>query len=100
LFITQSIKRGRPKQNHGATELKEKRIIEASKKLFHEEGFDSVSMRRIAADVGMEAITLYKYFANKNAILHPIWDELIVELFTGLQEKVSAENTHNFLSLK
>jgi AcrR family transcriptional regulator len=76
-------------------ELKQKRIIEAAKKLFHEEGFDSVSMRKIAADVGMGVMTLYKYFANKNAILHHIWDEFIVELFVGLQEKVLAENTHN-----
>ncbi|MFQ3172143.1 MAG: AcrR family transcriptional regulator [Oleispira sp.] len=45
-------------------------------------------MRRIAADVGMGVMTLYKYFANKNAILHPIWDEFIVELFVGLQENV------------
>jgi AcrR family transcriptional regulator len=75
--------------------LKQKRIIEAAKKLFHEKGFDSVSMRKIAADVGMGVMTLYKYFANKNAILHHIWDEFIVELFVGLQEKVLAENTHN-----
>jgi AcrR family transcriptional regulator len=52
-------------------------------------------MRRIAADVGMGVMTLYKYFANKNAILHHIWDEFIVELFVGLQEKVLAENTHS-----
>jgi len=52
-------------------------------------------MRRIAADVGMGAMTLYKYFANKNEILHHIWEEFFVELFTGLQEKVLAESAHN-----
>jgi len=62
--------------------------------LFREEGFDSVSMRKIAADVGMGAMTLYKYFDNKNEIIHHIWGEFFVELFTGLQEKVLAENSH------
>jgi len=42
----------------------------------------------------MGAMTLYKYFANKNEILHHIWEEFFVELFTELQEKVLAENSH------
>jgi len=63
--------------------------------LFKEEGFDAVSMRKIAADVGMGAMTLYKYFGNKNEILHHIWEEFFVELFIELQEKVLAENSHN-----
>ena len=51
-------------------------------------------MRKIAADVGMGAMTLYKYFGNKNEILHHIWEDFFVELFTGLQEKVLAEHSH------
>jgi AcrR family transcriptional regulator len=50
----------------------------------HQEGFDSVSMRRIVADIGMRAMSLYKYFANKNVILDHIWGEFIVKLFVKL----------------
>ena len=49
-------------------------------------------MRRIARDIEMGAMTLYKYFANKNEILHHIWEEFFVELFIELQEKVRAES--------
>jgi AcrR family transcriptional regulator len=53
----------------------------------HQEGLDSVSMRRIVADIGMRAMSLYKYFANKNVMLDHIWGEFIVELFVGLQKE-------------
>ncbi|MFQ3170752.1 MAG: AcrR family transcriptional regulator [Oleispira sp.] len=68
-------------------------IIVAAKKLFHEEGVDAVSMRRIAAEVGMGAMTLYKYFNNKRDILHFIWDEFFTELLNKLNDIVNSELT-------
>ncbi len=50
-------------------------------------------MRKIAADVGMGAMTLYKYFDNKNEILHHIWEEFFVELFLEQHIKIEAANT-------
>jgi AcrR family transcriptional regulator len=61
--------------------------------LFREDGFNFVSMRNIAADVGMGAMTLYKYFDNKNEILQHIWEEFFVELFLEMEHKVLAENS-------
>jgi AcrR family transcriptional regulator len=66
-------------------------IIEAAKKLFHEEGVDAVSMRRISAEVGMGAMTLYKYFKNKNDILYFIWDEFFSALFNNLNDEINSE---------
>jgi len=39
-------------------------------------------------------MTLYKYFENKNEILHHIWEEFFVELFIALQEKVASESSN------
>ncbi len=48
-------------------QMKDK-ILDASVKLIAEEGFSKLSMRKIAARVGMTATNLYYYFANKDEI--------------------------------
>jgi AcrR family transcriptional regulator len=92
-FINEPAQRGRPKQAPKSAKQKEKKIIEAAKKRFKEDGFASVSMRKIAADVGMGAMTLYKYFDSKNEILHHIWEEFFVELFQEQRMRIDAAET-------
>ena len=60
----------------GITERKEKQklelrkqILDASMKLFIEEGFDKVSIRRIADLIEYSPTTIYLYFKDKNEIL-------------------------------
>lgn len=50
-------------------------------------------MRKIAADVGMGAMTLYKYFGSKNEILHHIWEEFFVELFEQIAAQTNSAET-------
>ena len=49
-------------------------------------------MRKIAAKAGMGTMTLYKYFPNKNAILHHIWAEFFDELFAEIQLAVDTSS--------
>jgi AcrR family transcriptional regulator len=59
-----------PSQGQAATWREE--ILPAAKRLFMEEGFERMTMRRIAAVVGTSSTALYVYFTNKGAILRAI----------------------------
>ncbi len=60
------------------------RIASLAATLFHEEGYGSVSMRRVAAEAGCAPMTLYAYFSSKADILAQIWGRFFVELFADL----------------
>lgn len=79
--MNQARKMGRPKQTEDERQEKVDKIIRAAQSLFVTEGYLSVSMRKIAENSGMGTMTLYKYFPNKNSILHHIWAEFFDELF-------------------
>ncbi|MDF1630747.1 MAG: TetR/AcrR family transcriptional regulator [Alcanivoracaceae bacterium] len=84
-------KMGRPKQTDDERQAKVDKIIEAAQSLFVAEGYPSVSMRKIAAKADMGTMTLYKYFPNKNAILHHIWADFFDELFDLIRASVGKE---------
>ena len=48
-------------------------ILEESMKLFVEEGFSKVSVRKIAERIQYSPTTLYLYFKDKNEILFYCW---------------------------
>ena len=43
-------------------------------------GIDALTMRRLAQELGVEAMTLYYYVANKNEILNGIVDLVVSEM--------------------
>src|SRR6201747_2573169 len=45
------------------------RLCEAAEKLFAERGPDAVTMRQLAAELGVSPMTPYRYFEDKNDIL-------------------------------
>lgn len=68
--------------NVGIAERKEKQkeelrrmILEASMKLFTEEGFERVSIRRIADIIEYSPTTIYLYFKDKNDILFELCEQ-------------------------
>lgn len=54
---------GRPKDL-----AKREAILEASKRLFVQLGFDAVSMDQIAAEAGVSKLTVYSHFGDKDAL--------------------------------
>jgi AcrR family transcriptional regulator len=48
------------------------RIVEAALRIMDEEGLEAVSMRRVARDVGVEAMSLYHYVRDKDDLLDGI----------------------------
>src|ERR1700712_702887 len=45
------------------------RLCEAAERLFAEQGPDAVTMRQLAAELGVSPMTPYRYFRDKEAIL-------------------------------
>jgi AcrR family transcriptional regulator len=88
-----SRQRGRPFKT--ADELSEMTdlISETAQRLFHEEGYAKVSIRRLAKEVGCSPMTLYKYYDGKLSILQTLWAVVFRELFSEMRELLKQEGT-------
>lgn len=60
--------------------LSRERVFEAATRLADEGGLDAVTMRRLADELGVEAMSLYYHVTNKEAILDGVVDALIDEI--------------------
>lgn len=50
-------------------------ILDAARKLLLKHGYENLSMRKIAGEVGCKAATLYYYYRNKEEIIQELVDE-------------------------
>lgn len=62
------------------TPLDRQRVLTAALALVDAEGLDALSMRRLGAELGVEAMSLYKHVANKDALLDGIIERLWSEV--------------------
>ena len=60
--------------------LSRDRVVEAAVRVADDGGLSAVSMRNVAADLGVEAMSLYHHIANKDALL----DALVEWIFTEI----------------
>jgi AcrR family transcriptional regulator len=60
--------------------LTRERVLQAAVALADEKGADAVTMRKLAAELGVEAMSLYHHVPNKNALLGGMVD-IVVEQF-------------------
>ncbi len=61
-----------------------RQILIVSRKMLLEEGFDRISMRKIARSVGCSATSIYIYFKNKDDLLHALIEEGFDMLFDSI----------------
>lgn len=78
-----------------AEQLQETRakIIAKAQALFQQEGYESVSIRRLAKEVGCAPMTIYAHFDSKIHILQYLWSDVLRIVFDEIQVKL--ENEHN-----
>ena len=69
-----------PKKPPPRLPLSRERIIQAAVRLADEVGLDALTMRRLGSELGVEAMSLYKHVANKDAILDGVVDAVIGEI--------------------
>ncbi|MEV4898311.1 TetR family transcriptional regulator [Nonomuraea sp. NPDC055795] len=60
--------------------LSKKRIVTAAIGLIEREGADAISMRRIAADLGVGVMSLYNHVPNKDALLSEVAEAVLSEI--------------------
>ena len=52
-----------------ATREFRERLIDAAERLFAQKGLEAVTLRQLAAEIGVSPMTPYRYFADKDDIL-------------------------------
>lgn len=60
--------------------LSRERILKAALDLVDRQGIESLSMRNLAAKLGVEAMSLYKHVANKDAVLDGLVEIILREM--------------------
>lgn len=83
-------RRGRPRRSAAQVDEMRERIIATARELFATEGFQSVSMRRVAAQAGCSPMALYGYFRNKSELLRHIWEQFFDPLFARVNAAAPA----------
>ncbi len=78
------------------------RILEISKRLFLEKGFDNVTIDEIAGELGMSKGALYHHFKSKDAIILWIYRQdydtrIMKEMEPHLQTETAAELLHRYI---
>jgi AcrR family transcriptional regulator len=65
------------------------RILDAARELFVSDGYDAVSMRRIAARIEYSPTAIYLHFPDKDSILTALCDEMFEKLSARLTAHVA-----------
>src|SRR5688572_33505298 len=60
--------------------LSRDRVVRAAMEVADREGLAALTMRRLGQELGVEAMSLYKHVANKDAILDGIVDLVVGEI--------------------
>lgn len=67
--------------------LSRERVLATALALVDHEGLSALSMRRLGAELGVEAMALYRYAASKDALL----DGLVEALYLELEQRLTTE---------
>ena len=62
-------------------------ILEAARALFVEEGYDAVSMRKVAQRIEYSPTTIYLHFKDKGELFQAICEEMFAKLSRKLEEQ-------------
>jgi AcrR family transcriptional regulator len=73
-------KTAEPVRTSEKTALTRGRIVEAAVDLVEEEGVEALSMRRVAARLGVAAMSLYNHVPSKDALLDEVAEQVMSEL--------------------
>jgi AcrR family transcriptional regulator len=65
-MTTQTTRRAQPR-----VPLSRERVLQTALKLADQGGLESLSMRKLGQELGVEAMAVYYHFANKDEVLDP-----------------------------
>jgi AcrR family transcriptional regulator len=85
--------RGNRQAEKGKARFLRQELLDAARKLFAEEGYNRISMRRIGAEVGCSAMAIYHYFNSKEEMLFSICEETCLQLAQIRKKETQKERT-------
>ena len=80
----------RSKPATGTISEARQRVLDAAARLFRQQGYASTSMRDIAAEVGIQAASLYSHFASKDEIVGEVLRLGVEQVFNDVRTAVTA----------
>lgn len=83
-------RRGRPPRSAEEIGANRARIVAAARDLFAAEGYDGVSMRKVAARAQCLPSALYTLFPNKRQLLHCLWEGIFADLVAAMEQSHAA----------
>lgn len=66
-------------------------LLEATRNIIANQGFDAVTMERVAGEVGMAKGGIYLYFRNKNQLILAAIEEIASEMLQGIERQVEPD---------
>ncbi len=93
--MSKSIKplRGRPPLSSDQRNEMRDAVAAAARRVFLAEGYDSVSMRRLAAEVGCTPMAIYTYYDSKIDILRRLWADFFEAAFAEVERAGAKSKT-------
>src|SRR5436190_312577 len=68
-------------------------LIAAALRLYAQGGLDAVSMRGVAAQVGVSAMAPYRYFQDKADLLNGLWQHVLWDLYRHVTAATAKQRT-------
>jgi AcrR family transcriptional regulator len=65
-------------------------LLESTRRLIAAEGFDAVTMERVAEEAGITKGAIYLYFRNKDQMILAAVEEIAAEMVRGIERRVDA----------
>ena len=72
--------------------LTRERVLSVALQLVDDEGLDALTMRKLAAALGVEAMTLYHYLPNKAALLDGLVESVLDEPTRPAERNLRADH--------
>lgn len=91
--------RGRPPLSRDQLAQTREAIAAAARRVFLAEGYNSVSMRRLASEVGCTPMAIYTYYDSKIDVLRQLWAEVFETVFAKV-ERAGAKSKDPAVQLK
>lgn len=67
-------------------------ILQISRDLLFNDGYQSLSMRKIAGKIGVSATSIYLHFKNKDELIHTLIEESVDDLSAFIENHVNRQS--------
>ena len=89
IVVPSRVRRGNAQDHQQLREA----IVAAAFELFKHGGAEAITMHALARALGRSAMSLYRYFDSKSAVLQELWRAAYAECLVAMRARVDAQNT-------